>query len=166
MHDIKKRLIEKGWSKKDINKTLKIIEKAKANKHPKIKILDKSVYWISLIVAIIGNIIISISLIPFLLALRSFQLYLIIITMGIAFGLLFELLIRTIEHLETKHHLFLSIIIPIIAVINIIAIVLFSNRLEEAINIQNPHNPVLIGVVYAVAFMLPYSIYQLFLKNK
>ena len=164
MRDIKKRLEEKGWSKRDINKTLKILEKAKKN--PKIKILDKSVYWISLLVAIIGNIIISISLIPFLLALRSFQLYLIIITMGIAFGLLFELLIRTIEHLETKHHLFLSIIIPIIAVINIIAIVLFSNRLEEAINIQNPHNPVLIGVVYAVAFMLPYSIYQLFLKNK
>jgi len=164
MHDIKKRLVEKGWSKRDINKTLKILEKAK--KHPKIKILDKSVYWISLIVTIIGNIIISISLIPFLLTLRSFQLYLIIITMGIAFGLLFELLIRTIEHLETKHHLFLSIIIPIIAVINIIVIVLFSNRLEEIINIQNPQNPVLIGVVYAVAFILPYSIYQLFLKNK
>ena len=164
MHDIKKRLVEKGWSKKDINKTLKILEKAK--KHPKIKILDKSVYWISLIVAIIGNIIISISLIPFLLALRNFQLYLVIITMGIAFGLLFELLIRTIENLETKHHLFLSIIIPIIAVINIVVIVIFSNRLEEAINIQNPQNPGLIGVIYAVAFMLPYSIYQLFLKNK
>ena len=164
MRDIKNKLIEKGWSKRDINTNLKILEKAK--KHPKIQILDKAVYWISLIVAIIGNIIISISLIPFLLTLRNFQLYLIIITMGIAFGLLFELLIRTIEHLETKHHLFLSIIIPIIAVINIIAIVLFSNRLEEAINIQNLHNPVLIGVVYAVAFMLPYSIYQLFLKNK
>ena len=163
MDDLKKRLVEKGWDKKDINKTLKIIEKAKANKHPHIKILDKSVYWISLIVAIIGNIIISISLIPVLLALRSFQLYLIIITMGIAFGLLFELLIRTIEHLETKHHIFLSIIIPINAVINIIVIIIFSNRLEGAINIQNP---VLIGVVYAVAFILPYSIYQLFLKNK
>ena len=83
--------------------------------------------------------------------------------MGIAFGLLFELLIRTNEHLETKHHIFLSIIIPINAVINIIVIILFSNRLEGAINIQNP---VLIGVVYAVAFILPYSIYQLFLKNK
>lgn len=163
MHDIKKRLVEKGWSKRDINKTLKILEKAK--KHPKIKILDKSVYWISLIVTIIGNIIISISLIPFLLTLRNFQLYLIIITMGIAFGLLFELLIRTIEHLETKHHLFLSIIIPIIAVINIVVIVLFSNRLEEAINIQNPHNPVLIGVVYAVAFIAPYVVYQIFLKK-
>jgi len=163
MDNLKKRLVEKGWDKKDINKTLKIIEKAKANKHPHIKILDKSVYWISLIVAIIGNIIISISLIPVLLALRNFQLYLIVITMGIAFGLLFELLIRTIEHLETKHHIFLSIIIPINAVINIIVIILFSNRLEGAINIQNP---VLIGVVYAVAFILPYSIYQLFLKNK
>ena len=165
MHNIKERLIEKGWSRKDINKTLKIIEKAKKNKHPKIKILDKSVYWISLLLAIIGNLIVSIALIPVLLALKSFQLYLVIITIGVSFGLLFELLIRTIEHLETKHHIFLSVIIPIIAVVNIIIIVLFSNRLEEMINIQNPQNPFLIGVVYAVAFMLPYVVYQFFLKK-
>ena len=165
MKDIKKRLIQKGWNKSDINKTIKIIEHAKANKHPHIKILDKAVYWISLIIAIIGNLIISISLIPILLTLKSFQLYIIIITIGVSFGLLFELLIRSIEHLETRHHLFLGIIIPIIALANVFIIVLISNGLEEIINIQNTQNPLTIGIVYAVAFISPYFLYQLFLKK-
>ena len=166
MRDIKKRLEQKGWSKKDISKTVRIIEQAKANKHPKIKILDKLVFWASLVIAIIGNFIISISLIPILLALNNLPLYIVLITLGVAFGLLFELLIRTIEHLEAKHHIFLGIIIPIIAIINVIIIVTFSNNLEKIINIENPHSPLLVGVIYAFAFMLPYLIYQLFLKNK
>ena len=166
MRDIKKRLEQKGWSKKDISKTVRIIEQAKANKHPKIKILDKLVFWASLVVAIIGNFIISISLIPILLALNNLPLYIVLITLGVAFGLLFELLIRTIEHLEAKHHIFLGIIIPTIAIINVIIIVAFSNNLEKIINIENPHSPLLVGVIYAFAFMLPYLIYQLFLKNK
>ena len=166
MRDIKKRLEQKGWSKKDISKTVGIIEQAKANKHPKIKILDKLVFWISLAIAIIGNFIISISLIPVLLALGNLPLYAVLITLGAAFGLLFDLLIRTIEHLEAKHHLFLGIIMPITAAINVIIIVAFSNNLEKAINIQNPHSPLLAGAIYAFAFMLPYLTYQLFLKNR
>jgi len=165
MHDIKKRLKQKGWKKKDIDKTVKIIQKAKENKHPHIKTLDNAVYWISLLVAIIGNFLISISLIPVLLILRSFPLYLTIITLGASFGLLFELLIRSIEHLETKHHLLLGILIPIIAIINVVIIVLISNRIEAILNIQNLQNPLLVGSVYAIAFIFPFTIYHVFLKK-
>ena len=166
MRGIKKRLEQKGWSKKDISKAIRIIEHAKANKHPKIKILDKLVFWISLLIAIIGNFIISISLIPILLALSNLPLYIVLITLGVSFGLLFELLIRTIEHLEAKHYILLGVIMPIIAVINVIIIVTFSNNLEKIVNIENPHNPLLVGIIYALAFMLPYLIYQFFLKDK
>lgn len=165
MKNIKDSLIKKGWSKRDINKTIKIIEKAKKNKHPRIKLLDKSVYLFSLILAIIGNFIISLALIPELLVLNGPQLFIVIITIGLAFGLLFELLIRSIEHLEAKHHIFLSIIIPIIAVINFVNIVLFSERIKEIIKIENPQNPFLVGIVYAIAFIFPYVIYQIFLKK-
>ena len=48
MRDLKNYLVEKGWKKSDINKTVKIIEQAKKNKHPKIKLLEKTVYWFSL----------------------------------------------------------------------------------------------------------------------
>jgi hypothetical protein len=163
MRDIKNYLIEKGWDKKDVNRTVKIIENAKKNRHPKIKILDKTVYWLSLMLAIIGNFTISLALMPVLIALKSPQLYIIIITIALAFGLLFELLIRSIEHLEARHHIFLSTIIPVIAVINFIIV---SNNMKKLIGVENPQNPVIIGVVYVAAFMLPYFVYQIFLKNK
>ena len=163
MENIKKYLVEKGWNKKDINKTLKIIEKAKKDKHPQIKALDKFVYWFSLLIAVIGNLIISISLIPILLVLTGPSLYIVVITLGVSFGLLFELLIRSIENLETKHHLFLSIAIPIIAVLNFIII---SDNMNELIGIENPQDPIIIGSVYAIAFMLPYISYQVFLKGR
>lgn len=165
MQDIKKKLLEKGWKKSDINKTLKIIETAKANKHPHIKILDKSIYWISLIITIIGNIMVSFLLIPLLLVLKSFYLYIMVATIAISFGLLFELLIRSMDHLETKHHLFLSLLIPPILVINVIIVVSMSNKFNETINIQNTNSPLIIGIVYAITFMLPYLIYNFFLKD-
>ena len=163
MRDIKNYLVEKGWKKSDINKTLKIIERAKKNKHPQIKVLDKFVYWFSLLIAIIGNLVISISLIPVLIVLKGPQLYLVIIALGLAFGLLFELLIRTIENLEIKHHLFLGIIIPIISIINFIII---SNNMKELIGIESPQDPIITGAVYTIAFILPYISYQVFLKNR
>ncbi len=163
MKDIKNRLIEKGWAKKDVNRTIKIIEKAKKNRHPKIKILDKTVYWLSLLIAVIGNFVMAIALIPELLVFKGFQLYLVVITLGLSFGLLFELLVRSIEHLKTKHHIFLGIIIPILAVINFIIV---SNNMKKFIGIGNPQNPLIIGAVYAIAFMLPYFVYRVFLKNR
>ena len=162
MKDIKNSLIKKGWSKKDINKTIKIIETAKNNKHPRIKLLDKYIYWISLVFVIGANFIIAVALIPELITLKGLILYLVIITLGISFGLLFELLIRTIEHLKTKHHLFLGIIIPILTLINFIIV---AKNTKMLIGVDNPHNPYLVGSVYAISFILPYLIYQIFLKE-
>ena len=162
MRDIKNYLVEKGWNKKDINKTIKIIEKAKKSRPLQIKALDKFVYWFSLLIAVIGNLVISIALIPVLLVLKGVSLYIVVITLGTSFGLLFELLVRGIENLETKHHLFLSIIIPVIAVINFFVI---SNNLEELIGLKNPQDPIIVGSVYTIAFMLPYISYQIFLKK-
>lgn len=165
MERLKKRLEEKGWSKQDINKTIKIVEEAKEKKHPAIKLLDRSVYWIALILAIIGNFIISVALIPFLMALKSIQLFSVIVVLGFSFGLLFELLIRSIEHLEAKHHIFLSILIPVVAIINVFIITLVSNNIEKIFKIDNPQNPYIVGIVYAIAFILPFVFYKLVMKK-
>jgi hypothetical protein len=162
---IKEKLKKRGWTKREIDKTLKIVREAKKNKHPAIKFLDKTVYWISLTVAIISNFIISIALIPFLLTLNYFQLYLVIVTIGFGFGLLFELLIRSITHLRTKHHLFFGFLIPLIAIINVFIITNISNNLEKMLLIRNIHNPFAVSIVYAVAFIMPYAVYHLFLKE-
>ena len=91
------KLRAKGWSKADINKAANIINKAEKPK--KIQLLDEVIYWFILVIAIIGNIVISIALVPFLIALKSSFLYLVIILMAITFGFLFDSLIRDIESL-------------------------------------------------------------------
>lgn len=162
MEHIRKHLLEKGWKRKDIESAIKIIRRAKKHKHPKIKLLDKAVYWISLAVAIAGNFIISIALIPFLLALSGFRLFLFVIALGASFGLLFELLVRGIGGLEVKHHLFLGIIIPIVA---LASFVIISNNLKKLIGVESPHDPVIVGAVYSISFILPYITYHIFLRN-
>src|SRR3989338_1697455 len=97
----------------------KLKKRLKEKEHPAIKFLDKFVYWAALAMAIIGNFIISIALIPSLMALKSTQLFLILAALGISFGSLFELLIRSIEHLEAMHHVFLGILMPSLTLINI-----------------------------------------------
>ncbi len=162
MRRLERRLAEKGWAKKDINKAIKIIERAKKSKHPKIKLLDKAVYWLSFLIAIIGNFIISVALVPFLLESNT-RLYLIVVILGVSFGLLFELLVRKIENLAAKHHIFLGIAIPVLAILNFVIIL---NNMESLIGIAARYNPLSIGIIYSVSFIFPYFIYQSFLKNK
>ena len=97
-------------------------------------------------------------LIPFLLALRDALLYTIIITLGIAFGLLFDLLIRDIDNLGSKHYIVAGLFIPCLAIVNVIYMASFSNTLTQTIGLKNIHSPILVGIVYTAAFTAPYLI--------
>ncbi len=107
---------ESRWNKEHISKTFEIVKRAKTKKQKHIRILDKSIYWLILFIAIIGNFVISIPVILFLLVLGPIQLYPVIIILGIAFGLLIEILIRNLEHLEKKHHIIFVLIIPLLGI--------------------------------------------------
>lgn len=123
------------------------------------KIMSKIVYWLALLVTIIGNLIISAALIPFLIVMKDVQLYLIIIILGIAFGLLFDLLLRDIENIDIKHHVIAAIFIPGMAIVNLFIITNLANRLIEVLEVANvKHNPIMISIVYIIAFMIPYLI--------
>ena len=164
MQNLIKRLEKKGWSKKEIENAVDIIKNTKENKPKDVKSLDKRIYWILLIVIITANFAISIALIPVLIALRGTLLYSILVLLGIVFGLLFEIVIRSIEHLEKRHHIFLAILIPLIALVNIFIISNFSNRLTKVLNLANIQNSMIIALVYAASFVLPYVVYRFVLK--
>ena len=134
MQNLIKRMEKRGWSKKEILEAVGKIHKAKQLKTSETRFLEKRIYWVLLVVIIAANFAISIALIPILMVLRGIFLYFVIITLGIVFGLLFELVIRSMEHLEKKHHALLAIFIPIIA------------------------------LIYAVSFVLPYLVYKYLLK--
>ena len=164
MQNLIKRLEKRGWGKREIAKAIKIIQKAKQSKPEHVKFLDKRIYWVLLIIVIVANFAISIALLPILIALKGFFLYFVIIVLGAIFGLLFELVIRSIERLEKKHHLLLAVLIPLIALVSILIISKISNDLISMLGLENPHNTMLIGLVYAASFVMPYIIYRFVLK--
>ena len=164
MKNLIERLEKRGWSKKEIIKAVNIIKKAKQNKPKDIIFFDKRIYWILLVVIIAANFAISVALIPILMTLRGVLLYFIIIVLGLIFGLLFELVIRSIEHLEKEHHLFLAVIIPLIALANVFIISKISNYLTRTLNLANSQNPIVIALIYAASFVLPYIVYRFVLK--
>ena len=164
MHNLIKRLKKRGWGKKEITKAVKLIKNTKKNKPTDIKFIHRRIYWILLAVIAVANFAISIALLPLLVALKGIFLYFILITLGITFGLLFELVIRSIEHLEKKHHIFLAILIPVAALVNIFIASRISNNLIEMLGLTNVHNSILIAIVYAISFVLPYVIYRFVLK--
>ena len=163
MNGLQERLMERGWASRDINHALNIMEQHK--KTPGILFLDKSIYWVVLLVAIIGNLVISIVLIPFLMVLKEYLLYLIIIILGVTFGLFFNLLINNIEGLKKTQHLIAGLFIPIFALVNLFYITGTANYLQSLMKIDNAQQPWLIGIVYAAAFISPYLMPKLYQIN-
>ena len=164
MENLVNRLEKKGWKNKEIINTVNIIRKAKHNKTQENLFLEKRIYWILLVIIIAANFAVSVALIPILMALKGIFLYFVIITLGIVFGLLFELVIRSIEHLEKQHHQLLAVLIPLIALVNAFVISKISNNLTSTLGFANVHNEIAVAVVYAASFVLPYIIYRFVFK--
>jgi len=166
MQNLIKRLEKRGWKKKEIDKAVGIIQKAKQNKTKENLFLEKRIYWVLLVLIITANFAIAIAMMPLLVALKGFSLYLAIIVLGAMFGLAFEIVIRSIEHLEKKHHLALAAIIPVTAVVNAFVITRLSNKISIAFGRENFHEPIAVSLVYAAFFALPYIICRFVLKKE
>ncbi|HLC96083.1 MAG TPA: hypothetical protein VJH97_02070 [Candidatus Nanoarchaeia archaeon] len=159
MNDLYYSLRTKGWTKKEIQRATQILQSTE--KPAKIKILDAIIYWFVLFVAIFGNLIISIALVPFLLQFRSVFLYTIIAVLAAVFGFLFDLLIRDIETIQKKHVIIAGLFIPALAIINIYYITSFSNHVSSVLQLGNSHNPISISFIYVIAFISPYFLYKI-----
>jgi len=157
-----KKLRKKGWSNIEISHALSLINKSEQYKNTSVKRIDAIAYWSSLFIAIIGNLIISIILIPFLVLLQNLPLYFIIIVIALAFGFLFQLLIKDIQKISSKNNIVLDFFIPAIALINIFYMTNFSNYLSKTFNLPLiTHNPLAIGILYVAFFSLPYFIIRI-----
>ena len=159
-----KDLKKKGWNDSEIKKAEEILEKT----HQHDLFYSKMVFWSALVVIIFANLIVSLVLIPFLIVLNKWVLYSIVILLAGSIGFLYKLLIMDIGHLEKKHHIAASIIVPLIAIANIIGMVLVSNKFIRDIKVENvQHNPIIVAIVFAVVLILPYFLHQIFsfIKN-
>ncbi len=166
MHEhLKSSLQKKGWQREQIEHVHHVFSRAQQNKHPLSHGFDSIMYWFSLLVAVIGNFIVAIALLPFLLIFKGFFLFVIVTVIGFSFGMLFEVLIRSLWRLEKRHHLLLVVLVPSIALLTIISMVVLSNQLESSVGLESLHNPLIIAIAYAASFMIPYLFYQTFSKK-
>lgn len=157
------KLKAKGWSNKEIISTIRILNDSSESKNRSTIALDAAVYWIALILMIIGSVVLSIVMIPTFIALSAFALYLIIIVISYAFGTMFSILINEIEAIQGKR-IVAQLFIPALALINMYYITRVTNMFSIAMNIKNNHNPFLMSIIYAFFFIAPYFI-NLFTKK-
>ncbi len=144
-------LQEKGWSEKEIKEAEALVEEDRKHDSHYAKIL----FWSALLVIIVGNFIVSIVLVPFLLVLNSYILFALVIILGGTIGFLYNFLITDIGHLEKKHHVFAGIVIPLVAVLNLGVVVYATNRFISQLEVANQHNPWVVSIVFATAVILP-----------
>lgn len=145
-------LLQKGWSEREIKRASLVLE---TPRHHDVH-FSKIVFWSALIIIIFANLLVSLILIPFLTVLNKWVLYAIVILLAGTIGFLYNFLITDIGHLEKKHHLFASIIIPLIALANVVLMIFISNRLIMELKINNQtHDYWTISFVFIAAFVLP-----------
>lgn len=167
---LKEKLLKKGWPIEEVERTLHIMQSDdKKEKHVEYRTsMNFVVYWTVLLVLTLANFMVSIVLVPFLLILKPFLVEIMVAMLGLVFGLLFNLVIRDIENIETKHHLAAAVFIPAIAVINIFVMISIANRIAGLIRLIMHQNPIFVSLIYVAMFLLPYSMSSLkdFLRKK
>ncbi len=157
------RLREKGWTEEEINKTLDILySEEKQIKHEHFfKGVHPILYWVGLVIAVIANFILAVALIPFLMMLTSFQVYIILAVVGSVFGLVFKVIIKDIEHIDVKHHILAGAFIPAVALVTVYLITSVANKFNSVIQNSNSHNPLIASMIYFLTFAAPYTIYKI-----
>lgn len=151
-------LKQKGWNEREIAKAERLVNVPR----PQDTHFSKIVFWSALLVIIFANFITSLVLIPFLIVFHDVLLYSIIILLAGSIGFLYKLLITDIGHLEQKHHIWASILIPLIAAVNMIVVVLVANQfIAEVEDVSALQNPWLIAATFSIVLIIPYLLHLL-----
>lgn len=161
MDDLRQRLRQKGWSEEDIEKTVSIVEAAAGKKTSLARFSESVVYWVALLLMIVGNFFMSVLLIPLQLVFSAGFVYVAVALLGFSFGIIFTAILWEIENLGAKRYIIEWIFIPAIALINVYIMVVLSNHIASLIkDIAAVHNATIIAASYVVSFILPYAAFK------
>ena len=160
--ELSEHLAERGWTEEQIAEAEEALYSPdkQENHYGYLRSVSPLLYWLGLLVAIVANLIISAFLIPFFLILTSIQLYVVIATMGLIFGLMFNLILRDIEHVDYRHHVMAGVFIPVLGFITIYVVVNLANTFARIMKSQIHQSPIILSLIYVVTFSTPYLIYK------
>ena len=124
---------------------------------------SRLIYMLFLLILAICNFLIFLAIIPLMIFIKSPLLILILGTIGLLFGLIFSFLIKDIEHLQPRHHIFAAFFMPILSIINIFVLVTLGRFVQGSASYP-ASTLILASLVYVIMFLLPYSIEALIQK--
>ena len=150
-------LLKKGWNREEAERAVRSFEHAESVKHPALKLLDRAIYWILLLLALAGNIIFSVFLVPFILLIDHPAIYALAFILGLSFGSLFSVVIRDMDHLRMGHHVLTIFIVPITAFIIFFLVVEAMSKMSQSLSLASQQNISLVSFVYVVGFLIPYT---------
>jgi len=159
-----KFLRKKGWTSEEIAHVNVRFRKFEKKKSLLMKVLENVLYWIFLLFTLATNILVSYALIPILLLIHSSIVYLIIGFIAFAFGILFSIVIKDIEHLSRMKHAIFSFLVCTISLFNFGIVIKQANMISVQLS-SYEHNSLLIAIVYVFFFMLPY-VYFITVKRR
>ena len=133
-------------------------------KTPLVVFLDRAVYWTGIGMAIIANFLLSVALLPFLIALKGVWLYSALAFIALSFGAVMDAVLRMVQHIS-QQQIIAELFIPTLALINIYIMAGLANTLSTKIGMNTTHNALLISIVYVVAFSTPHFMTEV-LKKK
>lgn len=111
-----------------------------------------------ILLLIVINILGALLLIPFLLFFEGFAEYAVIAVFAVGFGMLFNLMIHSIEQLGDKHHIIAGIVVPGFALLDIVILFTLLEKIAKTLNIVQTTQYTFIVVLFVVAFIIPYVI--------
>ncbi|MCF7798692.1 hypothetical protein K9M74_02210 [Candidatus Woesearchaeota archaeon] len=153
-------LKEKGWNDEEIERAREILIRAEEKKHPRKLAIEKMLFWFMLGIIVVGTILGAWIIEPLLLVTTQTQAIISVVIFGLLFGSLATILFRDIEQLQTHHHIVLSLIIPLTAILTSIIITKQAKIIATALALKTNHNPYILGIAYAVTSLIPYIIFM------
>jgi hypothetical protein len=132
------------------------------------KTSHRIIFWSTLIIVGISSILLDFILALVMLFLSPMAVYLFTIITGLLFGFIFSFLILDLYHLEKKHHLFLSIYTPLIALLNIYLVLDIVVRVSSILGVFIESSPSIVAFLMLFGYSLPYLVFGMgvFFRNK
>ena len=124
--------------------------------------MNRVVFSAVLFALVLGNIIMAIALIPIILIVQGSWIYFIAIAAGLAYGMLFNFMIRDLRHLEQKHHFLAALLVLGSAALSFFLVFKITSFVAPLFKISQPEQHGLtIGLIYIASFLAPYIVDEL-----
>lgn len=114
--------------------------------------------YMSVVLLLITNFVAVFLLVPLFIFLKEIELYFVVVLFSILLGVLFNGLLHTLHHLKEHHHLIIAILIPAMALLDMIIVIRALYKIDAAFTLNIQHNPLLIVLTFIIIFLIPYAI--------